>query len=193
MGFKNESEGEIITFPRYRKADDGRPTGPTGNDHADSIEPVRNSEDAVAQTLIDSHPEFRFVPDWSSWMRFNGIRWQRDKGRRVWSAVRSICRDIGRDENLPSEQKRLGSSKTHAAIVSMATSDQRAVTDHARFDANPMALNTPKGILDLTTGRMSPHDVDGDQLFHQGHGRCAGLYPGARLARVPRPRHQEGR
>lgn len=52
------------------------------------------------------------------------------------------------------ERKRLASAKTVGAVLSLAQSNPAIVVASDAWDAEPMLLNTPTGIVDLTTGKM---------------------------------------
>ena len=52
----------------------------------------------------------------------------------------------------------VASAKTVAAVVNLARADARHATAAEDWDADPWALNTPAGIVDLRTGKIGPHN-----------------------------------
>src|SRR5690606_33986125 len=52
----------------------------------------------------------------------------------------------------------VASAKTVAAIERLARADRRHATRTEDWDADPWALNTPGGTVDLRTGRLRPHE-----------------------------------
>lgn len=101
---------------------------------------------------------------WSSgpgWMLDNGVIWRRDENLSRYDLARRICRTAA--ARLPkgdAEQRRLTSAKTVAAVLSLAQSDQRIVVSSNAWDAAPMLLNTPAGVVDLRSGEMRARRAD---------------------------------
>ena len=50
----------------------------------------------------------------------------------------------------------LASAKTVAAVERLAKADRRLAATVDQWDADPWALNTPLGVLDLRTGKLRP-------------------------------------
>jgi putative DNA primase/helicase len=108
----------------------------------------------------------RYLAAWGRWLLWNGQRWETDERLRAFSMAREICRDAldRRLAESPSEgqgdrlRQRFGSAQTIAAVLKIASSDPRHAITVDDLDADPWALNTPSGILDLKTGAIRPHD-----------------------------------
>jgi putative DNA primase/helicase len=88
-----------------------------------------------------------------------------DEGRGIdmlvaYDRVRKICRAAAKECNKPAEGKQLKSGKTVAAVERLARSDRRIIASTDQWDADPWLLNTPKGIVDLRTGRLTTHRPD---------------------------------
>ena len=56
--------------------------------------------------------------------------------------------------------KQLASSRTVAAVKTMAESDRQHATHSDQWDADVWLLNTPGGTVDLQTGKIGPHSPD---------------------------------
>jgi putative DNA primase/helicase len=118
---------------------------------------LTTTEDALALRFIEQFGDrYRSVPGWG-WLRFEGTHWERDQRLRHFDDARAVCRDSGVEDYSNSESRRIASAKTVAAVVQLARADQRIVELPHVFDADPMALNTPAGIVNLREGSIRPH------------------------------------
>lgn len=108
----------------------------------------------------------RYVAAWDRWLLWDGKRWAHDEKRSVFDLSRAICREVLAehlaqpltDTQRKGLRKRLGDAKTVYNITKLAGSDPVHAVSVRELDADPWALNTPAGILDLRTGLMRPHD-----------------------------------
>lgn len=115
------------------------------------------SDDGNALRLVDLHEqEIRYVPQRGKWLRWDGHRWEWDDAGRVREMARAIARAIPDEKSEAKHRARSLSASGIAAMVSMAQTDPRAVALMDRLDAKPLHLNTPGGIVDLTTGKTTP-------------------------------------
>jgi putative DNA primase/helicase len=89
-----------------------------------------------------------------------GVVWSRDDDLKRFSLAKQIASETALRCEDDGEGKKIASARTVNAIVSLAQTDQRIVVPPTAWDADPMALNTPGGILDLRTGAMRPRGVD---------------------------------
>lgn len=102
---------------------------------------------------------FLYVPG-LGWLFWEGGRWNRDLKRRAFDAMRKIARERAMAAEKELDRKRIAAAKTVAAINTLASCDPRLVRGADDLDADPMALNTPAGIVDLRSGEVHPHDRD---------------------------------
>lgn len=122
--------------------------------------PPQFSEDNLALQFTARYAnELRYVAAWGKWMRWDGKRWANDSTLQAWDMARLVCRDAAIEAaSLPDVPKglptRLSASKTRAAVESLARADRRHAATSEQWDANPWHLNTPAGIVDLTTGAI---------------------------------------
>ncbi len=119
------------------------------------------SEDAIAMQFVERASSFRWSPG-IGWMVDNGITWRHDDLMRRFDLARRVCRAVASvcEVKSESEAKRIASIKTVSATVTLAQSDPRMVVAIADWDADPMLLNTPGGVVDLRTGHVRPRGVE---------------------------------
>lgn len=140
-------------------------------------EPPLVSDDALA---LDFSGRFAggllYVATLGRWFRWDGCRWAQDDTLAVFDLVRSMCRGHScAADGRQAEQ--LGSAATVAAVERLARSDPRHARRIEDFDADPWALNTPGGVVDLRTGTIRPHRRD------DLHTKVAGVAPGGTCRR----------
>lgn len=121
--------------------------------------PPTHSEDALADDFVRTRgAEWRHVPVWGRWLRWTGTHWQEDDTSALRDAVRHVCRAAAVDSEAAGAAKRLASDRTIRAVMAIAGADQRIARGVSIWDAAPDLLNTPAGIIDLTSGELCPHD-----------------------------------
>lgn len=109
--------------------------------------------------LVDDVPFLRYVDAWACWMDWSGKHWQADSTLHAFDKVREFLRqsiDITDDKS----RRTLGKAATVAAVEKLARADRRCAATVEEWDADPMLLNTPGGIVDLMTGELSRHRPD---------------------------------
>ena len=124
--------------------------------------PAEFSDDALALAYSTRHDgEVVFVPALGRWLRWNGHKWAEDDTLTVFDLVRAVCRSAGARAEADGKgvggltlARSLCSARTIANAERIARSDPRHVRRIEEFDADPWALNTPSGIVDLRTGAM---------------------------------------
>lgn len=125
-----------------------------GDGEADELLPPDLSDDALALELVDrGGDDYRWSPG-LGWMVDVGTLWQRDERLTRYDLARRVCRAAAIGAKADNERKRLASAKTVAAVLTLAQADQRIVVPASVWDADPMLLNTPSGIVDLRTGTL---------------------------------------
>ena len=124
-------------------------------------------DEALTLTFSARHDDdLRYCETFGKWFEWEGRRWREDDRRRVFSHARRLCRDKSSEALVSIENEKtaakianvVASAKTVAAVVNLARADARHATASDDWDADPWALNTPAGIVDLRTGQMRPHD-----------------------------------
>lgn len=119
---------------------------------------LATTEDALATTFVDRHGQALRRSPGLEWMLDRGDHWTRDEQLKRYDWARTIAREAARAADDDKIATRLGSAKTVGGIVSLAQSDPRIALPADVWDADPMVLNTPGGVLDLRTGKTRSRD-----------------------------------
>jgi putative DNA primase/helicase len=120
------------------------------------------TQDGMAQALVEHHGnELRYVPQRGKWLHWNGHQWEWDDGERHRELAKQVARLLPAEEKDWKDFRRscLSAAGT-TGITRQAQSDHRVVAAFDALDADPWALNTPNGIVDLRTGRLGPSNPD---------------------------------
>jgi len=120
-------------------------------------ESVALSEDSLAMAFTRRHgQDWRFVAAWGKWLCWDGSVWRFEPTLQVFDLSRAVCRDAALDEDNPRVGARLASAQTRAAVVSLAQADRAHAATVEQWDADPLLLATPDGVVDLKTGSLRP-------------------------------------
>ena len=126
------------------------------------IEAVEGSDDFLADRFIECAPHLRWSPG-LGWMVDDGVVWARDDALQRYNCARQVCRAIaagvaagGKD----GEAKRISSSRTVNAVLTMAQSDRKILVPADQWDVDPLLLNTPGGVVDLSTATLHPRGIE---------------------------------
>jgi P4 family phage/plasmid primase-like protien len=127
----------------------------------------------MAETVADDVLDGEFL--WCKglgWLQWTGQRWEPATDETVGEAVRQYA--LGRFNDVIAGMRSAAGQESNTNAIDgwrrmLSLGRQRGVLTLARgivergadrFDADPDVLNTPSGIVDLTTGEVSPHDPD---------------------------------
>jgi putative DNA primase/helicase len=125
----------------------------------DDARPPEYSDESLALRLAAKHGnDIRYVSRWGKWLLWSGAKWDFDETMRVFSMSRAICRAASAEPEVTRGASAIASAKTVAATVSLARADRRIAATVDQWDEGEWLLNTPKGIVDLRTGQISPND-----------------------------------
>lgn len=157
--------GEVVDVQPKSEAKSPAPTVPATRGIAlvnpQEIGAVENSDDALALQFVECAANFRWSPG-LGWMIDNGVTWSRDDTMHRFDLARRMCRAVAAacDPKSESEAKRISSAKSVAATLTLAQSDRRIVVPTSAWDADPMLLNTPGGVVDLRTGKLRERGIE---------------------------------
>lgn len=115
-----------------------------------------NSESEVANKFCGrTYENLRFVKKWNDWVRFNGKVWVKDETEESRDQMHQLCREIsfGLDGG---RSAKIESDKMVRSATALAASDRRIAATTDQWDADPLILNTPAGVIDLRTGEIRP-------------------------------------
>lgn len=156
---------------------------PAGADvpEEDQALPWQYSEERLAAEYTRLHgDDWKYVAEFSKWFWWDGFRWRTDLTLRAFDLARELARHVSahaheNPELSRSQQKRvgaiIGSAKTVASIERLARADRGHAMPAEAFDKYSMMLNTPSGVLDLTSGDL----LDRDKSYYMTKSTGGGL------------------
>jgi putative DNA primase/helicase len=107
--------------------------------------PPAFSDEALALRFAGLHTaELRYVAMWSRWMIWDGTKWKPDETRLAFSLARQICRKAASECALNKAKLavQLASSKTRAAVLTLANDDRRLAATSDQWDFDLDLFNT---------------------------------------------------
>lgn len=123
------------------------------------------TDDANANELIQQYGDrLRYNADQGRWLTWNGHRWdtQANHGGYARELAKATARTLGEggaDASKALKHKRYSlSERGITAMLNTARTDPSISVNTDDLDAHPLELNTPAGIVDLTTGTITPPD-----------------------------------
>lgn len=118
----------------------------------------QQSDEALAIEFAQTYrPELRYVAAWNRWYIWDGHLWKHDETLAAFDLARKLVRRVVNQMPNGKEAKLLASSRTVNAVQSLAKADRRLAATIDQWDRNSMLLNTPAGVVDLATGKLSEH------------------------------------
>jgi putative DNA primase/helicase len=155
---RNDALPELQDRPRTNGA---VKTEPSEVQDAPGPRTVEFSDDALAVAFAEAYGDrLRYVARFDSWYHWDGQRWKEDERPTVYELARPICREAAERSRDKKEKKDITSASTVAAVERLARGDRRHLASVEQWDADPMLLNTPGGVIDLRTGEISRHRAD---------------------------------
>lgn len=130
--------------------------------------PIHYTDLGNARRLVAAHGhDLRYCHPWSSWLVWDGKRWQRDATAEVLLRAKGVVdqlyfdalRLVDPDEKKALVKHALASEGDRAlkAMVNLAASEPGIPALPERLDAKPWLLNCPNGTLDLRKGELRAH------------------------------------
>ncbi len=108
------------------------------------------TDDRIADAFAEEHRnDLRYVAAWGKWFEWRGGCWREEKTLRAFDLIRKTCRAQGIE--------RAGMAKMVGAVHALARADRRLAATIEQWDADPMLLNTPDGVVDLRNGELRRH------------------------------------
>jgi putative DNA primase/helicase len=115
-----------------------------------SSSPANLTEQAVMRLFVDENKDrLRYNHDTKTWLIWRGHRWREDGRHKHFAMIKALCRSLGRGYAI---QK----IKFARAVEEGARSEPEFSAVSADWDADPMLLGTPGGVVDLRTGALRP-------------------------------------
>lgn len=120
--------------------------------------PPAFTDEAIALKFAEHHAgDLRYVAALGRWFSWTGRQWKQDDTLEAFDLVRKTCREAAAACNKAKVASAIASAKTVAAVERLAKSDRRLAGTVGQWDADPMLLNTPDGVVDLATGILRDH------------------------------------
>lgn len=123
---------------------------------------IADTDDGNALALITRHGDvLRYCTDRGRWLAWTGTvwEWQPADGGQAREFAKDIARALPEHDNAARAHKRKAlSAKGTTDMLIQARTDPRITVTMADLDNRPWELNTPGGIIDLTTGTLTPAD-----------------------------------
>jgi P4 family phage/plasmid primase-like protien len=114
---------------------------------------IGTNEDAIALVFAERHADtLRYCHDWGMWLRWDGIRWIRERRRLAFHFAREIAREANWEGKATPAK-----ASTAGGVERFAQADPRLATVSDEWDTDQWLLNTPGGTVDLRTGELRPH------------------------------------
>lgn len=94
------------------------------------------------------------------WMRCTSSKWIKDEALTHLDGARQVARSTAAEESNEKLRRAIASARTVAAIVALARTDPRLTLEAREWDCRTHELNTPRGVVDLRTGRLRHHQLE---------------------------------
>ncbi|MCP3822861.1 DNA primase, partial [Streptomyces sp. A3M-1-3] len=158
--------------PLPAQATESRPPAPAEHATAAGLVPDTLTDRGNAKLFVKLYAnDYRHVPG-LGWFRWDTTRWQMDEDDTVLWAAGDLAENIaGTDprgihsaQALQQHRRRALSTSGMNAMLTQARSAPGMVLNASRLDADPYALCTPAGIVDLRSGLVRTADPNKDFL-----------------------------
>lgn len=138
------------------KVSDGKRRGPRGPQLPEE------SEEALALAFAGLRKaKLRYVAAWRSWMVWDGVVWRPDQKQAVLNGIRTLTRAAadrimdGQEARARARAISVASARSAEAVERLARTDGRLAAEPTGWDAQPMLLASPAGVVDLRTGQVT--------------------------------------
>jgi putative DNA primase/helicase len=135
---------------------EGRPGEPANNQTEKPTKRLKTkrvlepTDDHIAEAFAEEHRnDLRYVAAWGKWFEWRAGCWREEKTLRAFDLIRKTCKAQGIE--------RAGMAKMVGAVQALVRADRRLAATIEQWDADPMLLNTPAGVIDLKNGELRRH------------------------------------
>lgn len=116
------------------------------------------SEFALADTFIAKHGEdWRYTDEEKVWRKWDGLLWREDKDKTITWEVTQCNRAVIHAhlaDSTPANRMKAAQLRTTNAVIGLALSYREVAVTKDTWNAHPMLLGTPAGLIDLETGKL---------------------------------------
>lgn len=120
-----------------------------------AIDGKTSTEESLAREWATNHKaDWRFDAGIQRWFEWDGARWKQDRTRRALQLIREHIQAAaeGRGGNTK-PQPALAKASVARGVETFCQIDPRVVVEHDVWDPDAFQLGTPKGMVDLRTGK----------------------------------------
>jgi putative DNA primase/helicase len=115
--------------------------------------PHKPSDDEMACEFAARHAEsLAYLHAQRDWRIWAGQHWKPDETLHAQEMVANLCSEFAANHGEP----KLASGKTINAVLALARAKPELATTLGMWDRRPDLLGTPKGVVDLRTGKLRP-------------------------------------
>jgi putative DNA primase/helicase len=112
--------------------------------------PPGPTDDQIADIFAEQYRNYlRYVAAWGKWFQWQDGCWREEKTLRAFDLIRKTCKAQG--------VERASMAKMVGAVHTLVRADRRLAATIEQWDADPMLINTPDGVIDLRTGELRRH------------------------------------
>jgi len=131
-------------------------------DDETEIRLVSLSEDALSVDFVNRNAHRLKWTAGMDWFFNTGERWAPDEGLKRFNFSRIVAREAASTLSVKDLKlaRKIASNGTISSIVNLSKSDPSISISINSWDSDPMALNTPDGMVDLKTGNIRPRAGD---------------------------------
>jgi putative DNA primase/helicase len=145
-----EIDDEVTKIERWLDEPEPEPKQAKAKKPAKAKRPPEPTDDQIADIFAEQYRNhLRYVAQWGKWYEWRGGCWREEKTLRAFDLIRKTAKAQGVEH--------ASMAKMVASVHTLARADRRLAATIEQWDANPMLLNTPDGVVDLTTGDLRPH------------------------------------
>jgi P4 family phage/plasmid primase-like protien len=122
--------------------------------------PTTYTDAGNADLMVDEHADhLRYVPSRGAWLTWARTHWAwcEDDGEALQAAIDTIQTIDTSDDDAYKHQIKSLSRRSLEAMIAIARRHNLMRVASDALDADPYALNTPAGVIDLRDGSLRPH------------------------------------
>jgi hypothetical protein len=125
------------------------------------------SDQELARRFINTDRGQNLLHSQSVWFVWDGTTWRRDpESKAAFTSIMDFLREVTievMNSDLPTREqdtiaKRIDGIAGARNVEAVLAKREEQHREPEQFDADPHLLNTPAGVVDLTTGAVQPHD-----------------------------------
>lgn len=124
------------------------------------VGPEPLSDDFLATAFVDEHGDKYRWTHGMDWMVDAGAHWDHDNTLTRFNAARQTCRRASKKAVKAELKRKVSSAAAVASTLKLAQSDPRVSLPVSAWNAEPLLLNTPGGVVDLRSASIRPRKPD---------------------------------